>query len=119
MRRLLWTIFIIPFGAVIVALAVANRHDVRLVLDPFAPSDPAFAVETPLYVVLFAAMLVGILLGGFAAWVGQGKWRRTARERGREAAAWRHKADQFARQAPASAPPHGGVRAIEARPAAE
>ena len=116
MRRLLWMIFIIPFGVVIVALAVANRHTVQLILDPFAPNDPALAVDVPLYVVLFGAMLVGILLGGFATWVGQGKWRRTARMRGREAAAWRHKADQFARQVPAAAGPQGETRAIEARP---
>ena len=116
MRRLLWTIFTIPFGVVIVALAVANRHSVELILDPFAPSDPALAVDVPLYVILFGAMLVGILLGGFATWVGQGKWRRTARTRGREAAAWRHKADQFARHAAATARPHGETPAIEARP---
>ena len=117
MRRLLWTIIIIPFGAIIVALAVANRHTVQMVLDPFSPKDPALAVDAPLYVLLFGAMLAGILLGGFATWVSQGKWRRTARLRGREAAAWRHKADRFERQVATTAPPHGRTPAIEARPA--
>lgn len=70
----------LPAAIVVVALAVANRQMVAFSIDPFSTSDPVFATEVPLFVLLLAAVFVGIVCGGIASWLSQGKWRRAARE---------------------------------------
>lgn len=80
MIRKLLTIFIVaPLGIVFVVFAVANRHPVTVSLDPFAADAPAVAATLPLFIVMLACVLLGVLAGGIAAWVNQGKWRRQAR----------------------------------------
>ena len=48
--------------------------------DPFSSRSPAYAATLPLFVVIFTVLILGVLIGGIAAWIGQGKWRRTARK---------------------------------------
>jgi uncharacterized integral membrane protein len=84
MRRAVRLIVLIPLGIVLVVLALANRAPVMLSLDPIRPETPAASISVPLFVALFAALIAGIAIGGFAAWIGQGKWRRAARSRARE-----------------------------------
>ena len=102
LRKLYWTFFVFPLTVLLVALAVANRHSVELILDPFRPKDPAFSIHLPFFVYLAAAVLIGLLLGGLTTWVGQGKWRKTARRQTRESAEWRSQADRLTRQIEAS-----------------
>jgi hypothetical protein len=71
-------------GVAAVAFAVANRQVVRFMLDPLSGPQGSLFVEAPLFVYLFAALLVGFMLGAFAAWLSQGRWRRAARQRGDE-----------------------------------
>jgi uncharacterized integral membrane protein len=66
----------IPAAAVLVGLAIANRQPVTVSFNPFDSSDPDLAVAVPLYVAGFAVLIAGVLLGGFAAWLKQGKHRR-------------------------------------------
>lgn len=98
LRKVIWFLVVLPAGVVLVAFAVANRHGARLVLDPFARSDPALALEAPLFLLLFAAVILGVVIGGAATWLAQGRWRRLARRRGREAAEWRREADRLKRE---------------------
>mgnify|MGYP001301497908 CR=1 FL=1 len=72
-----------PVGVLVVLLAVANRAPVQLALDPTGGN--AFVVTVPLFVALLAAMMGGILIGGVACWLGQGKHRKAARQAAREA----------------------------------
>lgn len=104
-KRFIWLLFLVPIAGGLMALAVANRHMVRLVLDPLAPNDPALALDMPLYLMLFAALLTGVVIGGVATWIGQSKWRKTARQRGYEAARWHNEADRLARQMKAASRP--------------
>lgn len=69
-----------PLLMAAVALAIANRNSVLFSFDPFNAENPAFAVSVPLFVVLMAGLLIGILLGGLSAWADQGHWRRLARD---------------------------------------
>ncbi len=85
MMRFVYWLLALPIGVVSVALAVANRKPVTLALDPFRPDSPAYAVTAPMFVVLFAAVVVGVLLGGAAVWLAQGRHRRAARVGRREA----------------------------------
>nr|WP_321454599.1 LapA family protein [uncultured Cohaesibacter sp.] len=93
-KRFIQLIILVPFGIVMISLAVANRHDVQLALDPFSPEQPVLDFTVPLYVVIFGALLVGIFIGGFMAWWNQGRHRKAAREKKYEAQRWRNEADR-------------------------
>jgi uncharacterized integral membrane protein len=79
LRKILTAIIVIPLVVVIVAFAVANRQMVTVSFDPFSAAAPAYAVTVPLYLEVFAVLILGVIVGGIAAWLGQGGWRRTAR----------------------------------------
>lgn len=83
MRSLRYLVLGLVFITV-VAFGVANRGPVRFVFDPISGPGSSTALEAPLFVYLFAALLVGFLLGGFVAWIGQGRWRRAAKQRAHE-----------------------------------
>jgi uncharacterized integral membrane protein len=80
LRKIVTAVIVVPLVAVIVAFAVANRQTVTVSFDPFSQAAPAYAATLPLFAVIFAVLIVGVLIGGFAAWLRQGKWRRTARK---------------------------------------
>jgi uncharacterized integral membrane protein len=91
MKRLFKQIFIaliiLPLAAAVVALAVANRQEVAIYLDPFAnPPQEGLQVGAPLFAVVLGAVMVGILLGGVATYFEQAKYRRAARRVRRELA---------------------------------
>ena len=99
MSRILWWVVGIPVGVVLVALAVANRHPVLVSLDPFRPEAPALAFEAPLFIAFFATLMVGVVLGGAAVWMSQGRYRRTLRRQRAELDRLRYDRDQLARDA--------------------
>lgn len=98
LRRALWFLFAVPAAIVLVTIAVANREPVRLVLDPFRPEAPVLSLSLPFYAYLLGALTLGVLLGGVATWMTQGRWRRTARSRSHEAMRWQAEADRLARE---------------------
>lgn len=98
LKRIVWLIVGFPAAIALIALAVANRHPATLVLDPFRPENPALALVLPFYMYLFGALLVGVVGGGAAAWIGQSRWRRTARHRTQEAMRWQAEADRLMRE---------------------
>jgi len=107
-RKIATWIFIIPLAAVIIAFAVANRHAVTVSFDPFSAASPAYAATVPLFAALFAVLIFGVLIGGFAAWIRQGKWRRAARKLDSEVRALHEEMDairrHFGSSTPAEAP---------------
>ncbi len=98
LRRIVWLLIAFPAGLLLVTLAVVNRHEVQLVLDPFRPETPAVSLALPFYAYLFITLLLGVLLGGTAVWLGQARWRRNARHHGRAAARWHAEADRLTRE---------------------
>lgn len=71
----------VPIAILVIVVALANRHGVIVSFDPFAGSGAtAWAFEAPLFFVIFLFFLAGFGVGGFAAWSGQGKWRKATRQ---------------------------------------
>ncbi len=78
-RKIVTAIIVVPLVAVIVAFAVANRQAVTVSFDPFSAASPAYAATLPLFAIIFVVLILGVLIGGIAAWIRQSKWRRSAR----------------------------------------
>lgn len=98
LKRFLWGVLAIPVALVMVTLAVANRTPVRLVLDPFKPETSDLAIQLPLYAYLLGALIVGVVLGGLATWLTQGRWRKTARSKSQDAMRWQAEVDRLSRE---------------------
>ncbi len=98
LKRILTLLIAFPVAALLITLAVANRHSVDLVLDPFRPETPVLALSLPFYVYLFGMLILGVMLGGAATWFSQARYRRQARNRGAEARRWQAEADRLSRE---------------------
>ena len=78
-RKLVFWLVLVPLAIVIVMFAVANREVVTVSFDPFAPHLPAASISVPLFALIFVLVILGVIIGGIAAWLRQGKHRRAAR----------------------------------------
>ena len=86
-NRLVIVLLLAPLAIVLVVLAVANRGMVDFTLDPFNPGNPALTYSLPLFLLLFLALAVGMVLGSLVTWFKQGRYRKLARQRAIEAEA--------------------------------
>jgi uncharacterized integral membrane protein len=122
LRKIVATLILLPLAIVMIAFAVANRHIVSVSLDPFNGSDSALALRLPLFVLIILLIIIGVLIGGLAAWVRQGKWRSAARRWERQAQALRKKleAHEGAASGPAIVPDGGELppQRLQLRPPA-
>ena len=102
LRKIVAAVILVPLAVIIIAFAVANRALVTVSFDPFSAGEPAASVTLPLFALIILLLIVGVLIGGVAAWLRQGKWRGAARRferelhhlRGKVAA--RHRRDDLA-----------------------
>ena len=81
LNRIVTVLDFIPLAIVLIALAVANRAPVAFTIDPFNPGNPGLTITLPLFVFLFAALALGLVLGSLATWLRQGRYRKAARKR--------------------------------------
>lgn len=65
-------------------LAVTNRQQVTLYIDPLTNKDVAAAIQAPFFVIIFACLIAGVILGAIVMWLGQSRWRRQAKIRAGE-----------------------------------
>ena len=98
LRRIVWLLIALPAGLLLITLAVANRHEVQLTLDPFRPETPVLSLVLPFYVYLFASLIIGVVLGGTAMWLSQSRWRRSARLRAERPRVGSREADRLTRE---------------------
>jgi uncharacterized integral membrane protein len=103
LRKIVAAITLVPLAVIIVAFAVANRQTVTVSFDPFSASEPVPAVTLPLFAVIILVLILGILIGGLASWVRQGRWRSAARRFERELTQLRGKVASL--EGKASGPP--------------
>jgi hypothetical protein len=103
-RKLTLVLVVVPLAVVLIALAVVNRKPVLLTLDPLGAADTGLSLEAPFFLFLLGAFAVGLVVGGIATWISQGKWRRLAREETRQARDWRRQADRLEKELEGFAP---------------
>ena len=79
MRKFISTLVSVLLGLIFIVFAVANRHLVTVSFDPLNSSDPSVGLRLPLFVVIIAVAIAGVVAGGSATWFRQRRWRRAAR----------------------------------------
>ena len=104
-RKIVTLVIVLPLAAVIVAFAVANRERVTVSFDPFTNVNPAYAATLPLFILIFVLVILGVFVGGVAAWLGQAHWRRAARQLDAEARLLRQELSALRNRFAADAPP--------------
>jgi uncharacterized integral membrane protein len=102
-KRIVGWFVLVPLCAVLIIFALANRQLVVVNFNPFVSpqelAEPGFGV--PLFLVIFAVLLAGVLLGGVATWFTQRPHRRDERTYRRENERLYRELDE-ARRAPAN-----------------
>jgi uncharacterized integral membrane protein len=94
MVRFFRLVIFVVGAVVILLLAFANRHFVTVSFDPFASGEnAAFSFPAPLFAVVIASAMLGVVAGAFATWLSQGRHRRAARQNRVEADKWRAQAE--------------------------
>jgi uncharacterized integral membrane protein len=79
LNRIVAAIVLVPLAVVIIAFAMANRQEITISFDPFNAAEPAASAKLPLFALILLLLIVGVVIGGLASWLRQGKWRGTAR----------------------------------------
>src|SRR4029079_16295497 len=87
LRRIVGWVVLVPLCLVLIVFALANQQLVVVNFNPLVPSEALTTpgVGVPLFLVLFAVLLFGVLLGGIATWFAQAPHRRDERSYKREA----------------------------------
>jgi uncharacterized integral membrane protein len=85
-RKIVNFAILLPLAVILVIFAVANRHWVTVSFDPFNSINPSLAIDLPLFAVILLSIIAGVLAGGIATWLRQGRWRRAARRHEADAA---------------------------------
>ena len=102
-RNIVRVLVLAPLALLIAMFAVANRAPVLIGFDPFGAQPPMFAFVSPLYLALMVALILGVVVGGVAAWMSQNPRRRRARRLAAELKASRAETEALRRQLEASA----------------
>lgn len=115
-RKIVTALIVVPLAVVIIAFAVANRQMVTVSFDPTSSANPAYAVPLPLFVLIFILLILGVIIGGIAAWLRQSPWRRTARKLDADVRALHDELEtirrRFGTQAPSVQPEDGTTPVI-------
>ena len=108
-RKIVTLVIVVPLAAVIIAFAVANRELVTVSFDPFSATNPAYAATLPLFILIFVLVILGVIIGGAAAWLRQAQWRRAARKLDAEVRLLRQELSTARNRLDADAPPAAPV----------
>ena len=87
--RLLTLVVLLPLAILLVIFCVVNRAPIIVSMDALGTS-PQFAFQAPLFVVVLASLILGVVLGGVATWFTQSRYRARASRRAREVDSLRH-----------------------------
>ena len=99
MRKFFTAMIVIPLALIFVVFAVANRHSVTVSFNPFDSTDVYTSVRLPLFLMIIAIAILGVIAGGLATWFSQRRWRRAARHHEADARAARAQLAELRSQA--------------------
>lgn len=85
MSRLLSWIIMVPVALAVISFAVNNRAAVEVDLWPVP-----YTVAAPMFAVVLASLVGGVVVGGLIAWLSGGRARHRARANAKRAAAAEH-----------------------------
>ena len=108
-RRIVTALILLPLAIIVISFAVANRQSVVVSFDPLDQAHPALTRALPLYLLMLVLLIGGVVVGGSAAWLRHGKWRRAARRADAQARELRAEVDRLKRRV--------GPTALTAHPA--
>ncbi|MBN9063975.1 MAG: DUF1049 domain-containing protein [Rhizobiales bacterium 65-9] len=94
-RLILKWILIAPLAAIVILFSIANRAPVAVSFDPVSRDAPAYVATLPLYLVVLAAIGLGVIVGGLGAWFAQGRHRKAERRLRREAQTLRADVERY------------------------
>ena len=97
-RRIVIALILVPLAIIVISFAVANRQSVVVSFDPFDQAHPALTRALPLYLLMLVLLIGGVVVGGIAAWIRQGKWRRAARRADAQARELRAEVERLKRR---------------------
>jgi uncharacterized integral membrane protein len=109
LRKIVAALILVPLAVIIIAFAVANRQTVTVSLDPFSGAEPAASVTLPLFALILLLLIVGVVIGGAASWLRQGRWRGAARRLERDLRELRQKFEAHGASGDAASVPHDGT----------
>jgi uncharacterized integral membrane protein len=104
MKTFLKWLILTPITVLIVTFAIVNRHAVPVSFDPFGSDLPGLRFEVPLFIVMFACAMLGVVAGSLVTWLRQGRNRRALREARSDLAHIRDEAERARRLASLPAP---------------
>ncbi len=104
-RKIISAVILVPLMVIVVAFAVANRQAVTVSFDPFSSTAPAYAVTLPLFLIVFVLVILGVIIGGTAVWLGQRHRRRAQRRLDAEVRTLHGEMDAMRRQFASDSPP--------------
>lgn len=95
LRRIAGWVVLVPLSLVLIIFALANRQLTIVNFNPLvSPGDMTSpGIGVPLFLVIFAFLLLGVVLGGIAAWFAAGRVRREKRQWQRESERLRRELD--------------------------
>jgi uncharacterized integral membrane protein len=89
LRKFVSWVILLLITAVVVSFAVANRNNITVNLDPVGITNPPLTASLKLWVLALGMAILGVIIGGIAVWLRQGRWRRNTRSLDREVRALR------------------------------
>ena len=113
MRNFLKFLVLAPLALIFLAFAMANRQNVIISFDPFNNGDiPSPQIILPLFIVLIGATMFGVVLGGVATWLRQGRFRKGLRDARTQIEVLRDENDSLRKQARTQLPTGGTSTAL-------
>jgi uncharacterized integral membrane protein len=100
MRRFFNWFVLLPLAIILILFAVANRTEVVVSFDPFEGKESPLTVFVPLFIVIFASVIIGVIIGALASLARQWRLWRAARNAEEEAKHFRAELEARARAEP-------------------
>jgi uncharacterized integral membrane protein len=100
MKKLLVRLVLLPILLIVAVFAISNRAPVELSLWPLP-----WEADAPLFLVLLATLLIGVLIGAVLVWAGGHRYRSAARHHRRSSERLQRQVDALRHNAVKPQPP--------------